>query len=226
MKLKKRSKLLLTTSFVVTSLLGALVIVHTAVQILNGMPIAGEEYKNAIGIMDTNTFLNDDKGSVQLEPIIVVKGSDTEPQILAKPTEVLLYSDSEDFVMPNHWGFKAWKAMFYLRTLLLMTMVVMLLYFALVTLRGSRTGKLFTHGNLYIIYALAPISFLYLLTNDNVFVLMQYAISELYADKASIALHGKFYMNAATLVVPLLLLVVAQLYKVAIVMNEEEVMTV
>lgn len=226
MKLNKKSKLLLTTSFVVTSLLGALVIVHTAVQILGGMRDAGEEYKNAIGIMDTNTFVNDDKGSVQLEPIIVVKGSDTEPQILAKPTEVLLYSEAEAFVMPNHWGFKAWKAMFYLRTLLLMTMVVMLLYFALVTLRGSRTGVLFTKSNLHIIYALAPISFLYLLANDNFYTFKQYAISELYADKASIALHGKFYMNAETLVVPLLLIVVAQLYKVAIMMNEEEVMTV
>ena len=224
MKLNKRSKLLLTTSFVVTSLLGALVIVHTAVQILNGMPVAGEEYKNAIGIMDTGNSLHND-GRVT-EPIVVVEGSNTEPQILAKPTEVLLYSDSEDFVVPNHWGFKAWKAMFYLRTLLLMTMVVMLLYFALVTLRGSRTGVLFTKSNLNIIYALAPISFLYLLANDNFYTFKQYAISELYADNASIALHGKFYMNAETLVVPLLLIVVAQLYKVAIMMNEDEVMTV
>lgn len=224
MKLNKRSKLLLTTSFVVTSLLGALVIVHTAVQILNGMPVAGEEYKNAIGIMDTGNSLHND-GRVT-EPIVVVEGSNTEPQILAKPTEVLLYSDSEDFVVPNHWGFKAWKAMFYLRTLLLMTMVVMLLYFALVTLRGSRTGVLFTKSNLNIIYALAPISFLYLLANDNFYTFKQYAISELYADNASIALHGKFYMNAETLVVPLLLIIVAQLYKVAIVMNEDEVMTV
>ena len=223
MKLNKRSKLLLTTSFVVTSLLGALVIVHTAVQILNGMPIAGEEYKNAIGIMDTNSLHNDGRVT---EPIVVVDGSDTEPEILAKPTEVLLYSEAEAFVMPDHWGFKAWKAMFYLRTLLLMTMVVMLLYFALVTLRGSRTGVLFTKSNLNIIYALAPISFLYLLANDNFYTFKQYAISELYADKASIALHGKFYMNAETLVVPLLLIVVAQLYKVAIMMNEEEVMTV
>ena len=213
MKLNKKSKLLLTTSFVVTSLLGALVIVHTAVQILNGMPVAGEEYKNAIGIMDTGNSLHND-------------GRVTEPQILAKPTEVLLYSDSEDFVMPNHWGFKAWKAMFYLRTLLLMTMVVMLLYFALVTLRGSRTGVLFTKSNLHIIYALAPISFLYLLANDNFYTFKQYAISELYADNALIALHGKFYVNAETLVVPLLLIIVAQLYKVAIVMNEDEVMTV
>lgn len=224
MKLNKKSKLLLTTSFVVTSLLGALVIVHTAVQILNGMPVAGEEYKNAIGIMDTGNSLHND-GRVT-EPIVVVEGSDTEPQILAKPTEVLLYSDSEEFVMPNHWGFKAWKAMFYLRTLLLMTMVVMLLYFALITLRSSRTGVLFTKSNLHIVYALAPISFLYLLVNDNFYTFKQYAISELYADNASIALHGKFYMNAETLVVPLLLIIVAQLYKVAIVMNEEEVMTV
>lgn len=224
MKLNKKSKLLLTTSFVVASLLGALVIVHTAVQILNGMPVAGEEYKNAIGIMDTGNSLYND-GRVT-EPIVVVEGSDTEPQILAKPTEVLLYSDSEDFVMPNHWGFKAWKAMFYLRTLLLMTMVVMLLYFALVTLRGSRTGVLFTKSNLHIIYALAPISFLYLLVNDNFYTFKQYAISELYADKASIALNGSFTLNAETLVVPLLLIVVAQLYKVAIVMNEDEVMTV
>lgn len=224
MKLNKRSKLLLTTSFVVTSLLGALVIVHTAVQILNGMPVAGEEYKNAIGIMDTGNSLHNDGRAT--EPIVVVEGSDTEPQILAKPIEVLLYSDSEDFVMPNHWGFKAWKSMFYLRTLLLMTMVVMLLYFALVTLRGSRTGVLFTKSNLNIIYALAPISFLYLLANDNFYTFKQYAISELYADNASIALHGKFYMNAETLVVPLLLIIVAQLYKVAIMMNEDEVMTV
>ncbi len=224
MKLNKKSKLLLTTSFVVTSLLGALVIVHTAVQILNGMPVAGEEYKNAIGIMDTGNFLHND--GMATEPIVVVEGSDTEPQILAKPTEVLLYSEAENFVMPNHWGFKAWKAMFYLRTLLLMTMVVMLLYFALVTLRGSRTGVLFTKSNLNIIYALAPISFLYLLANDNFYTFKQYAISELYADNASIALHGKFYMNAETLVVPLLLIIVAQLYKVAIVMNEDEVMTV
>ena len=224
MKLNKKSKLLLTTSFVVASLLGALVIVHTAVQILNGMPVAGEEYKNAIGIMDTGNSLYND-GRVT-EPIVVVEGSDTEPQILAKPTEVLLYSDSEAFVMPDHWGFKAWKAMFYLRTLLLMTMVVMLLYFALVTLRGSRTGVLFTKSNLHIIYALAPISFLYLLANDNFYTFKQYAISELYADKASIALNGSFTLNAETLVVPLLLIVVAQLYKVAIVMNEDEVMTV
>ena len=224
MKLNKKSKLLLTTSFVVTSLLGALVIVHTAVQILNGMPVAGEEYKNSIGIMDTGNSLHND-GRVT-EPIVVVEGSDTELQILAKPTEVLLYSDSEDFVMPNHWGFKAWKAMFYLRTLLLMTMVVMLLYFALVTLRGSRTGVLFTKSSLHIIYALAPISFLYLLANDNFYTFKQYAISELYADKASIALNGSFTLNAETLVVPLLLIVVAQLYKVAIVMNEDEVMTV
>lgn len=224
MKLNKKSKLLLTTSFVVTSLLGALVIVHTAVQILGGMRDAGDNYKNAIGIMDTGNFLHND--GMATEPIVVVEGSDTEPQILAKPTEVLLYSDSEDFVMPNHWGFKAWKAMFYLRTLLLMTMVVMLLYFALVTLRGSRTGVLFTKSNLHIVYALAPISFLYLLANDNFYTFKQYAISELYADNASIALHGKFYMNAETLVVPLLLIIVAQLYKVAIVMNEDEVMTV
>lgn len=224
MKLNKKSKLLLTTSFVVTSLLGALVIVHTAVQILNGMPVAGEEYKNAIGIMDTGNSLHND-GRVT-EPIVVVEGRDTEPQILAKPTEVLLYSEAEDFVMPNHWGFKAWKAMFYLRTLLLMTMVVMLLYFALITLRGSRTGVLFTKSNLHIVYALAPISFLYLLANDNFYTFKQYAISELYADNASIALHGKFYINAETLVVPLLLIIVAQLYKVAIVMNEDEVMTV
>ena len=224
MKLNKKSKLLLTTSFVVTSLLGALVIVHTAVQILNGMPVAGEEYKNAIGIMDTGNSLHND-GRVT-EPIVVVEGSDTEPHILAKPTEVLLYSDSEEFVMPDHWGFKAWKAMFYLRTLLLMTMVVMLLYFALITLRGSRTGVLFTKSNLHIVYALAPISFLYLLANDNFYTLKQYAISEFYADKASIALNGSFTLNAETLVVPLLLIVVAQLYKVAIVMNEDEVMTV
>ena len=69
MKLNKKSKLLLTTSFVVTSLLGALVIVHTAVQILGGMRDAGDNYKNAIGIMDTGNFLHNDGRAT--EPIVV-----------------------------------------------------------------------------------------------------------------------------------------------------------
>ena len=117
MKLNKRSKLLLTTSFVVASLLGALVIVHTAVQILGGMRDASDNYKNAIGIMEVNDYSQNPSNGHRVEPLVAVEGSDTEPQILAKPTEVLLYSEAEDFVMPNHWGFKAWKAMFYLRTL-------------------------------------------------------------------------------------------------------------
>ena len=75
-------------------------------------------------------------------------------------------------------------------------------------------------------YALAPITFVFMLVNSNVYLFKQVAISELYADKASIALRGAFTLNTETLLVPLLLLAVAVLYKVAVTLNEEEQMTV
>jgi len=226
MKLNKRSRLLLTTSFVATSILGTLAIVHIAAQIFCGLKIAGEKYENVIGIMDTNTLWYNSDSAEELAPIVIIEGSDTEPQILAEPTEVLLYSNAESFEMPKHWGLTAWRMQYYLRAILLVAMVVMLLYFAFATLRGSRSENLFTKCNLNIIYALVPTSFIYLLVSDNVYTFMQYAISELYSDKASIALHGAITVNAETFIVPLLLIMVAQLYKVAITMNEDDAMTI
>ena len=226
MKLSKRTSRTLIATFIAASFFGALLLVQSYIQIVGGLLVEGEDNASSVGIMRTGVYTPESSDADNFEPITVIAGEDGQPEIIAKPTQVLLYSANEGTALPDHWGFKAWKAMFYLRTLLLMTMVVMLLYFALITLRGSRRGVLFTKSNLHIVYALAPISFLYLLANDNFYTFKQYAISELYADNASIALHGQFYMNAETLVVPLLLIIVAQLYKVAIVMNEDEVMTV
>lgn len=224
MKLTKRTSRLLTAIFVVASLLGVFAIAHSAVQIFCWWQGAEEGHRHFIGIMNTGYGLLDEKESFQ--PFVVVESGENEPAILAVPISVMLYLEGEDFAAPNHWGFKAWKVQFYLRSALLVAVIVLLLCFAVNTLRGARSGHLFTQRNLLFLHLLSPLSFFYLLLNENIYLFMQLAISELYADRALIPLNGEVVINLETLLVPLLLVVVAQLYKVAIAINEEEVMTV
>ena len=227
MKLTKKNQGALIALFALASLLGVFVIAQSVVmQICGGLQVAGEEHSNSIGIMETVNYQPGCKGSEKLQPIVVIEGSESEPEILAKPVEVLLYSEAENFTRPDHWGFTAFKWNFYFRSALLIALIVLLICFGWNTLRGARSGNIFNRSNLGILYALSPISFLYLLANDNVYMFKQLAISDLYADRASIDIVGEFTINAETLVVPLLLVTVAMLYKVAIVMNEDEVMTV
>lgn len=226
MRLSKKNQRSLAALFVAAGLLGVFVITHSVVQILAGVKAAGEEHERAIGVMSTSSYVLGSYGADKVQPIVVIEGSESEPEILAKPISVLLYSEAENFAAPDHWGFEAFKWSFYFRSALLVAMIGLLMGFAWNTLRGSRSGNIFTHTNLRIMYALAPITFVFMLVDSNVYLFKQVAISELYADKASIALRGAFTLNTETLLVPLLLLAVAVLYKVAVTLNEEEQMTV
>ena len=227
MKLTKRSSRILTASFVIVTLFGALVVAQAAVQILGGCQVADESHHQSIGVMRVRSYLRDGKDINELHPVVIVEESATEPEILAKPIELLLYSESDMFEQPDHWGFKALKVQFYIRAILLFAMVVMLLWFAVNTLRGSRNGNLFTKSNLHLIYIMSPVSCIYFVLTENIYFFKKLAIGEIYGERALVEFEDAFFViNAETIVVPLLLVVVAQLYKVAILMNEEEVMTV
>ena len=226
MKLSKKNQRSLAALFVAVGLWGVFTIAHSVVQIMAGAKAAGEEHERAIGVMSTSSYVLGTYGADKVQPIVVIEGSESEPEILAKPIDVLLYSDAENFVAPDHWGFEAFKWSFYFRSALLVVLIGLLMGFVWSTLRGSRSGNIFTLTNLRILYALVPISFVFKLVSDNVYLFKQVAISELYADKASIALRGAFTLNTETLLVPMLLLAVAVLYKVAVTLNEEEQMTV
>lgn len=227
MKLSQKSKRVLTVSFVVATLFGALFVAQNAVQILGGCQVADETHSQSIGVMSVRSYLHDGKGINELQPIVVVEGSATEPEILAKPVDVLLYSESKEFEQPDHWGFTAWKVQFYIRAILLLAMVVMLMWFAVNTLRSSRRGNIFTKCNLRLIYAMSPISFIYFVLTENIFFFKQLAIGDTYGERALVEFNDAFFeINVETIVVPMLLIVVAQLYNVAITMNEEEIMTV
>ena len=226
MKISKRTSRLLIATFIAASFFGVLPLVQSYVQIAAGLQVEGEEGPSSVGVMRTGVYTPKSSDAENFEPIVVVEGEDGQPDIVAKPTQVLLYSVNDDTVQPDHWGFRAWKVQFYLRTLLLMTMVVMLMVFAFNTIRSARKGCVFTKSNLYLLYALAPVTLLFIVADENIYLFKQLAIYNLYADQAQIGLHGAFRMNASTFIIPLLIIVVAQLYKLAIGLNEDETMTV
>ena len=226
MKLSKRTNQTLIATFIAASFFGVLLLAQSCVQIFGGLQVEGEDKSTSVGIMRTGVYTPESSDADNFEPITVIAGEDGQPEIIAKPTQVLLYSANEGTALPDHWGFKAWKVQFYLRTLLLLAMVVMLGWFAINTARGARLGSIFTPTNLGLLYALAPVTLLFMVADENIYLFKQLAIHELYADQAQIGLHAALRMNASTFIIPLLIVVVAQLYKIAIGLNEDETMTV
>ena len=226
MKLSKRTSRTLIATFIAASFFGALLLVQSYIQIVGGLLVEGEDNASSVGIMRTGVYTPESSDADNFEPITVIAGEDGQPEIIAKPTQVLLYSANEGTALPDHWGFKAWKVQFYLRTLLLLAMVVMLGWFAINTVRGARLGSIFTQTNLGLLYALAPVTLLFMAADENIYLFKQLAIYELYADQAQIGLHAALRLDASTFIIPLLIIVVAQLYKIAIGLNEDETMTV
>lgn len=221
MRLTKQTNRRLTALLVAISMIGALALVRTAVQI-----VRSNEESSLIGVVDTGAYNIDSESTAKLPPIVVVESKSGEAEIIGKPTEVALYAASGKCINANHWGFAAWHAQIYLRGLLLVAMIVMLLWFGTNTLLDAKSGRLFTLGNLRILYTLAPTAFLYMLITENIYIWQQIAICELYADAALIPLCGQFTITAGTIIIPLLTITVAELYKAAIDLNDEEQMTV
>ena len=226
MKLSKRTSRTLIATFIAASFFGALLLVQSYIQITGGLLVEGEDKNASVGIMRTGVYTPESSDADNFEPITVIADENGLPEIIAKPTQVLLYSANEEAALPDHWGFKAWKVQFYFRTLLLLSMVVMLIAFAFNTIRSARLGCVFTKSNLRLLYALAPVTLLFMVADENIYIFKQLAIYELFADQAQIGLHAAVRVDASTFIIPLLIIVVAQLYKIAINLNEDETMTV
>ena len=226
MKLSKRTSRTLIATFIAASFFGALLLAQSYIQITGGLLVEGEDKNASVGIMRTGVYTPESSDADNFEPITVIADENGQPEIIAKPTQVLLYSANEEAALPDHWGFKAWKVQFYFRTLLLLSMVVMLIAFAFNTIRSARLGCVFTKSNLRLLYALAPVTLLFMVADENIYIFKQLAIYELFADQAQIGLHAAVRVDASTFIIPLLIIVVAQLYKIAINLNEDETMTV
>ena len=93
-------------------------------------------------------------------------------------------------------------------------------------IRGIRTGNIFRHQHTRQLRWLSLAVFIYYVLIENREMFRMLAVKDIYADSVPIELFGYATLRHECLIIPLFLLILAELMAVAARFNEEESMTI
>lgn len=182
-------------------------------------------FRTYIGEIDTSY------GAIALDEyeydaITITRDADGEPLVEALPTSLMLFSDNPTYTIPEHYGWSINRIIFYLVVAVFMVIVLLVGWIIFEAVKGFRTGNIFRRNHPVLLRWLALATFIYYACVNNRHVLMQYAVSDIFADNLPIEAWVSVRIDIEAFIVPLLLLIFAELMAVAARINEEESMTI
>lgn len=196
-------------------------VAHLAVQIFN----SNKEYSfNIIGELDTHyNYLDDDYAT---DTIIIERDAEGEPLVEALPTSLMFFSKNPEYVRPDHFGWRANNVIVYAFLATFIVIVLLVAWILFGAIQGFRTGNIFRHNHPALLRWLALVVFLYYILVNNRSLFIQIATKDLYGAQSPVAVFGSASFGPEAFIVPLLLLIFAELMAVAARINEEESMTI
>ena len=216
-----------TVIFAALAVLFALVqVTHLAVQSSSLINSDREEaFRTYIGEIDTS-YSALALGEYEFDAITITRDADGEPLVEALPTSLMLFSDNPAYTIPEHYGRTINRVIFYLVVAVFVIIVLLVGWILFEAIKGFRTGNIFRRNHPVLLRWLALATFIYYVCLNNRHVLMQYAVSDIFADNLPIEVLVSVRIDIEAFIVPLLLLIFAELMAVAARINEEESMTI
>ena len=149
-----------------------------------------------------------------------------EVTVKGVPTELFVYGVGEDFQIPEHWGFKASYAMKITSYCLSILMIICFICILVNIFNGFHNGKYFSRMQVILLRWGALFSFLLFIANELCEKFRMEAISLLYQGSSDVGLAVAFQIQTQDLLIPFLLLILAEIINIALGLNEEESMTI
>ena len=157
---------------------------------------------------------------------VVERDANGEPLVEALPITMMLFSKNPNYSFPDHYGWKVNRVVGYLALLLLIVMEALIGWILIGAIRGFRTGNIFCALHSRLLRYLAVIAFFYYALVENRTLFTQLAAGDIYGEKMAIDLYSSLTLNVEVFMIPLLLLIFAELMAIAARMNEDETMTI
>ncbi|MBR2443691.1 MAG: DUF2975 domain-containing protein [Rikenellaceae bacterium] len=196
-------------------------VAHLAVQIFN----SNKEYSvNIIGELDTHYNYLD--GDYATDTIVIERDAEGEPLVESLPTSLMFFSKNPEYVRPDHFGWRANNVIVYAFLAIFIVIVLLVAWILFGAIQGFRTGNIFRHNHPALLRWLALVVFLYYILVNNRSLFIQIATKDLYGAQSPVAVFGSASFGPEAFIVPLLLLIFAELMAVAARINEEESMTI
>ena len=228
MKISKSIQRRTIVLMVFVALFAIFQIAHFTTQIIyTSNPYNVEKGFTNIGTLDTKfTAIGITSGEYDKYAVTIERDADGEPLVEALPASMMLFSVNPDYSLPDHYGWKANRVVGYLTLLLLVVMEIIIGWILLSAIRGFRTGNIFSALHSRLLRYLVVIAFFYYALVENRTLFTQLAAGDIYGDMMAIDFYSSLTLNIEVFMIPLLLLIFAELMAIAARMNEDETMTI
>lgn len=154
-------------------------------------------------------------------PTIVRSATDYEPAIVAEPSQYIIYATDGDFEI-KATAANVRTVLCYVLMIATITLIGLILAIVYQAIRGFRTGEFFTRASVVMLRVMAVVYCVRSLIISNIGALEGSVASELCGSLRPEGLGSAYILNTESIVVPLVLLVVAELMNIAHLLNEEE----
>lgn len=158
--------------------------------------------------------------------IALARDENGEVTVKGMPLNLFAYGVGEDFVVPEHWGFKAGNAMRIVSYCMSIALIICFIFILLNFINGFRNGIYFSRLQVRLLRWSALLGFLLFISNELCSKFNMTAIGQLYGKTSEIKLATVFQLEIHELLIPLLLLIFAEIINIALHLNEEESMTI
>lgn len=229
MKLNKRIKRRTAVYFTLITLL----LVFAAISLTISLPqgLDRKHWRNSPGnvtIGEMTTYYDGCSITPEAEQdaIVMARDENGEPIVKGMPVKLFVYGVGEDFHIPDHPSFKTSKAMFIATYCLSLILIICVLFILGSTIVGFRKGLYFNRMQVMLLRFSALISFLLSITSELSTKCHMIAIGETYGPTSDIRLATSMTMDLNDIMVPLLILMLAEIINIAMHLNKEEAMTI
>lgn len=155
------------------------------------------------------------------DPIVVRQATADEPAIMVEPSEYVVYATEGDYKIDTAAN-RVRKVMLSISMVVIFALTVLLLMIIYQAIKGFQTGEFFTQKSVVMVRVMAALYFVGSLIWSNFGALEARVASEFCGTLCPESLGEAFVLNTNSILIPLVMLVIAELMNIAHMLNEEE----
>lgn len=223
MKIRKSTQRRIIALFVVVCLMSLPDLLLSVVRVVLDEDWRTTENITYVGTLDVNrpSYMLDEGEQSFNAPTTICSATGDEPAIVVEPRQYIVYATDGDFEVDTTLT-KVRTVLLYISTLATITLIGLVLAIVYQAIRGFRTGNFFTRASVFMLRVMAAVYCIRSLIISNLGALEGSIASELCGALRPEGLGSTYSLNTETIIVPLVLLVVAELMNIARMLNEEE----
>lgn len=223
MKISKSTQRRVIALFVLVSLMFLPDLILSVVHVVLDKDWRTTNNVTFIGTVDVTrpSYMLDEGKQNSYAPIVVRPATADEPAIMVEPSEYVVYATEREYKIDTAAN-RVRKVMLSISMVVIFALTILLLTIIYQAIKGFQTGEFFTRKSVVMVRVMAALYFVGSLVWSNFGALEARVASEFCGTLCAESLGGAFVLNTNSILIPLVMLVIAELMHIAHMLNEEE----